>query len=148
MIIPQLLDLSTTVSKLLIYFNINHVNDAPARQPSTPSKPPPFHPSLPLSVDSRATSTPVERAGRDHPGQTGNEHFDQDRSSQLPTIAARPATASVATRARDAFNFANEPRNLNPLCLYLHIGSSPARSVPVWVAGRFLPGYLRSCFSC
>lgn len=35
MIIPQLLDLSTTVSKLLIYFNINHVNDAPARQPST-----------------------------------------------------------------------------------------------------------------
>lgn len=40
MIIPQLLDLSTTVSKLLIYFNINHVNDAPARQPSTSLSPP------------------------------------------------------------------------------------------------------------
>lgn len=44
MIIPQLLDLSTTVSKLLIYFNINHVNDAPARQPSTsPSSPSTSH---------------------------------------------------------------------------------------------------------
>lgn len=41
MIIPQLLDLSTTVSKLLIYFNINHVNDAPARgtlRPHSPSR--------------------------------------------------------------------------------------------------------------
>lgn len=80
MIIPQLLDLSTTVSKLLIYFNINHVNDAPARQPST--SPSAFHepPTLPRSP---AAAVAIRSAR-----QTGNEHFDQDRSSQLPMIAS------------------------------------------------------------
>jgi len=113
MIIPQLLDLSTTVSKLLIYFNINHVNDAPARQPSTllpPSHPlsrPPLSPSSPEPPTALAR-TPAARCRRPPPPpppplprpppaaavatrsarQTGNEHFDQDRSSQLPMIAS------------------------------------------------------------
>lgn len=113
MIIPQLLDLSTTVSKLLIYFNINHVNDAPARQPST--SPSAFYEPPTL------LRTPVPLLRLVAPGKQEMSisiKIDRHNYRWLPA----PKFLGGVSDAHP-LNFANEPGNLNPLFLSFRLTS-------------------------
>lgn len=99
MIIQQLRDLSTTVAKLLIYFNINHVNDAPVPSLS--------HPSLRSTtrLGSGWSFGRGEGAVEGRNGERETRRFDQDRLLQLLMLVS--GALRTVFRVTDEFTWAS-----------------------------------------